>query len=313
MLQFLTTISTSKYTLPIIGVVCSALWFLFRTEGDFFQYLCGLAASLFVVYQLTELNNRNALLRNASRMLGSLFLILITVILPLHPLSAFHLVLIVYMLVLHALCHTVLAPSPSLVFLLYAMLSCLLLLYPQMLWFIPVFWICQINMRSLTARTFIASLIGLVVPHWLILGWRFIVNDIPTIVEYYKTDYLSFIPDYSQFDIIKVVQLVYIILVLVVGIVDFYSHKNDDKSRVRIIYTTIIIHAFFVFLYIMLQPQHFYMYFTMLVVDSAILGGHFFALTYTRYSHIMAIVFLILTISVLLFSAFGRQITAIVI
>ena len=45
------------------------------------------------------------------------------------------------------------------------------LLWVHILWFIPLFWIGMYNFRSLSIRTFLASLLGVGTVYWFLLGW----------------------------------------------------------------------------------------------------------------------------------------------
>ena len=45
------------------------------------------------------------------------------------------------------------------------------LLWVHLLWFLPLFWLGMYNFRSLTPRTFIASLLGVATVYWFLLGW----------------------------------------------------------------------------------------------------------------------------------------------
>lgn len=45
------------------------------------------------------------------------------------------------------------------------------LLWIHLLWFMPLFWMGMYNFRSLTFRTFLASLLGVATIYWFLLGW----------------------------------------------------------------------------------------------------------------------------------------------
>jgi hypothetical protein len=47
------------------------------------------------------------------------------------------------------------------------------LLFPQLLYFVPLFYLGMINFRSLSLKSFFAGLIGLCVPYWLFFGYAF--------------------------------------------------------------------------------------------------------------------------------------------
>lgn len=45
------------------------------------------------------------------------------------------------------------------------------LLWIHLLWFLPLFWLGMYNFRSLSPRTFTASLLGVATVYWFLLGW----------------------------------------------------------------------------------------------------------------------------------------------
>ena len=129
MMQFLEPISLSKYTLPVVSGVCILLWLIFRGEGDWEPILGGLLVLSFMVYLIAELNNRNALLRNGSRMHSCMAILLTTVIIQLHTFSFAHLMMISIIITMHLLCRTTLVKSPILSFLTYFILAVISIFY----------------------------------------------------------------------------------------------------------------------------------------------------------------------------------------
>lgn len=302
MMQFLEPISLSKYTLPVVSGVCILLWLIFRGEGDWEPILGGLLVSSFMVYLIAELNNRNALLRNGSRMHSCMAILLITVIIQLHTFSYAHLMMISIIITMHLLCRTTLIKSPILSFLTYLILSVISLFYSKILFLVPIYWSCQIYMRSMSRKCFIASLLALLTPYWLLLGYLVYKEDYQAITDGVGGLLFFSTPNYASLSPVKLVQFVYIVLVLAVGIVDYYKNKYKDKSKIRIIYVSVIIQAFFFFFLLVLQPQDFYIILPLLIVYASILTGHFFALTYTKYSHIVSLVFVAISLLVFFLS-----------
>lgn len=298
MMQFLEPISLSKYTLPVVSGVCILLWLMFRGEGDWEPILGGLLVSSFMVYLIAELNNRNALLRNGSRMHSCMAILLTTVIIQLHTFSFAHLMMISIIITMHLLCRTTLIKSPILSFLTYLILAVISLFYSKILFLVPIYWICQIYMRSMSRKCFVASILALLMPYWLMLGYFVFKESYQALADGVSDLFVFSVPDYGSLTLLKLVQFVYILLVLAVGIVDYYRNSYKDKSKIRIIYVSVIIQAFFFFFLLILQPQDFYIILPLLIVYTSIISGHFFALTYTKYSHIASLVFLIISLLV---------------
>lgn len=59
------------------------------------------------------------------------------------------------------------------------------LLWVHLLWFLPVFWYGMYRFRSLSPKTFAASLIGVITIYWFVFGW-----------SVWKEDYTPFTANY---------------------------------------------------------------------------------------------------------------------
>ncbi len=301
-MHFLQPIATSKYTLPAVGIVCALIWAFGNNVSDRTPLLLGMAASAAAVYLITELNSRHALLRNGSRMIGCAAIIMLTALVQLHPLSPSHALLLLHVVSLHLLFSSVRLQSPSHTFFVYLPLSLMSFILPVVFLLLPVYWIAQAYMRAMSLRCFLASIIGILTPYWLSFGYYVYLEEYGQIQV--LADRLIDIcaPDYSAVTPLHILQLVYIALFLFVGIVDFYQNSYKEKSLIRTIYTSVFIHAVFFLILIALQPQSFYLIQPFLIIDTAIMAGHFFALTYTRFSHIVSILFLVLSLLVFIVS-----------
>ena len=75
-------IVTGTFTLPAVAAFVALLWLVHGVlDGKFWA---GLGATAVITYLLVELNNRNALLRIRSRMMGCTFLVLYSALPFLH-------------------------------------------------------------------------------------------------------------------------------------------------------------------------------------------------------------------------------------
>ena len=305
-MHFLLPIATNKYTLPFVGIVCILLWPAFHSDFYSPRLLFGLAASVCAVLLTSELNTRNTLLRNGSRLVSSILFLLLTVIVPLHTFRLGHVLLLLYLLSYHILFRTVQIKSPGLSFFIYLLLSLSSLIMPSILIMVPVFWFSQLYTQSMSGKCFTASVMALLVPYWLGFGYLVLIEDYQRIIDIVSDLFTFHLPDYSSLSLPAIIQLAYIILVLAVGIADFYKNKNEDKSRIRMILYLVISHAASLTLLIIVQPQNIYLILPLLVLCTAIMFGHFLALTYTKFAHIVSIIFLILSVVVFAISAFPQ-------
>ena len=80
------------------------------------------------------------------------------------------------------------------------------------------------------------------------------------------------------------------------GSIDFNINRLLDRTRTRSTLNAVFIHGCTIIIAMALQPQHITVLQPVLLIDTAILFGHFFTLTHTRFSHIFMIAVLALAI-----------------
>ena len=205
------------------------------------------------------------------------------------------------------------SPHSVMTFVAYLALALGSFVFPAMLLFVPIYWMFQVYMRGMTFRCLIASLLALLVPYWLYLGVLVCMDDYATILSVASRFSPAAIEEQSQLlhltelPIVQAVQFVYVLLILLVGLVDFYIKSHYDKTRVRIIYNIVIMHAVVVLLLLMLFAGSFYQLLPLLMVDAAILGGHFVAHTQNRFSLIFVWVMLLIGVALIVMSYIAPQ------
>lgn len=323
-LEFQKAIAGSQFTLPVVAAVSVIVWLLFRWENvEWTSLLVGLGMSAFAVYMLAELNNRNVLLRISSRLISSLFAMLLAVVIQLHHFQTGHIILLLSLASYFPFFQMYQSANPLLTFLAYLPLAFLSFIFPQILFLVPAYWLCQIYMRGMSWKCWFSSILALLLPYWVMFGIKFYVGDfdawLPVQVQWHSLSQQpsllsSMMPyhvenplpslflGYKSLTVVQYVQFVYILSLLSVGIVDMYLYSYLDKTRTRIIYRVILIHALSVLLFLLFQIQYFYLLLPLLIADTAIIGGHFIALTYNKYSHIFCLFLLIASIAVCLIS-----------
>lgn len=319
---FQKTISHSQATLPVVGVVAVLLWCILPpqwmqipvdvsayglwrfvpsvlTQGTWSAVLSALCAAV-AVYQMAELNYANVLLRVNTRMLSSMLALLLGLSVVCHQFSTPGSILMVLTLSsFFPLFASYQHPVPHLSFLTHLALSAASLLLPQLLWLVPIYWLVQTIFRTLTFRSFIASLLALLTPYWCYAAiayvtgtWAEFMADIQQVANFQW-------PDYTLFPLCHLLTYIFTLLVFIVGTIDFFVQQFSDKTRIRIIYRSMVCYGIALALFIALLPQHFAVLLPLLLLPTAILHGHFFTLTQTRASHIIILILLLLAIIVI--------------
>lgn len=320
-LNFQQRISSSQATLPISGVIALVLWFLlplqplpysfsdadyglwrllpaFLLDG-FTSFTLSVFCAVLSIYMMAELNNADVLLRVNSRMLASMLAILLAIVGIGHQFQPTHLIMLVMLLAYFPLFATYQQANPFLSYLVYLLLSVASLFFPKLLWLTPIYWLIQAYFRAFSLRCFFSSWFALLLPYWVYGSIAVLTNNLPDywthlqqIVDFHWTDY-------TQIPLCDVLLFSFMVLLFVTGTTDFVLFQYKDKTRTRIIYNVLIFHGLSLIVFICLQPQYFWTLHTLLLIDTSILFGHFFALTHTRFSHIYCLVLLVLSLFVL--------------
>lgn len=302
--RFQETIVTSRFTLPAICLLGAATWLLPYGESTLSERLLGFCASGVAVYLMAELNNRNALLRISSRIISSLTALLLAVIVPLHAFQPAHLVMVLVILSRFAFFNTYQNPSPLSSFLAYLPLALASFVFPHVLLLFPLYWLCQAYMRGMNFKCLVASLLSVVTPYWLWFGTLLFFDRYDSIGEILTRLTTIEPPDYAGITNLQLGEFIYIFIILAVGIVDFLFSSHKDKTRPRILYQIVCVHALSLIALLGWQPQYYYTILPLLVADTAIMGGRFVAHRYNRFSRVFCILMAVAGLVLLLTAVF---------
>jgi hypothetical protein len=320
-LNFQKKIAGSQAVLPVAGVMMWVFWFVlppihpfpngvgldyglwgflpsFLREGQVALWL-SFGCAVLAVYLLAELNNANVLLRVSARTLSAAMAILLAVSVPCHQAQGPGCVLMVCSLLsFFPLFTTYQLPNPMHTFMAYLLLSMASLVFPKLLWLVPVYWHIQGYFRALSFRCFLASVMATILPYWFYGGMAILTGTLDGFVAHVMT--VIDVSGYEGFSLDgrDLLMFIFLVLTFILGSVDFYINRYMDKTRVRIIYNAMIIHGIAIIAFMVIQPQLFWTFLPILLVDAAVLFGHFFTLTHTRFSHISCIVWSLLAVAV---------------
>ncbi|MBQ0046522.1 MAG: hypothetical protein KBT33_03300 [Prevotellaceae bacterium] len=325
MLQFQKTIATSQMTLPIVGVLAAVVWILlpqpanmsvglpdfcdaeyglwqliphFLTEG-LFSLGIALSCAAFTVYLMAELNNTHVLLRISSRLLSSMLAMLMTFCMILHTFQPGSIAAIFILLSFFPLFHSYQLPHPTLSFTTFLLISLASLVFTKILLLVPIYWFIQAYIRALSFRCFVASILAILLPYWIYGGIALFTDSLPFFLEHVTSLIQFSLYDYTQLTINNILPFAFLTILFAVGTIDFYRNNFLDKTRTRILYNVVIMHGAAILLFICLQPQYFTTMLPLFIIDVSIVYGHFAALTYNRFSHILCIVLTIAALAIM--------------
>ena len=294
-------VAESRKALPIAIIYGIIVWLLTGVvnHGWWLQLACFVAS----VYAMVQLNNINLLIRIYSRFVSVAYILLSCISVWLFPSVHGAVVQLGSTLVLLLLfsCYQD-TETRGKTFYTFLIISGISLLEPHYLLFIPIVWLLMaLTVYSLSIRTFLSSIIGIITPYWLYMGWLLFQNPKNPDAALGVFDRLGEIQwaiDYATLTIPQLAYLGLLIVLFVTGAIHFWLTSYMDKIRVRQIYTSLIILTLYTLLLLAVQPQQYNILIYMLTIAVSPIFAHFISLTRTRLSNIFF--FVIMAVIVLL-------------
>ena len=283
-------IAESRWALPICAAYTLLICLIsgLFSEGIWAQLALTAIATLLMV----ELNNRNSLIRIYSRMVSCSFLVM-TMMTP-HKIESIDgcIVSMCFVAFYLALCNAYQdKKATGYVLWAFAAIGVASIVWIQILLFIPVLWVLTAtNILAMSLRTFVASILGVIMPYWFLSAYYIYIGDIMPIVDHIAT-IANFEPlfIYMNCSINDFLPLCFIILLAIIGSIHFLRTSYKDKIRTRMIYEMFITMSVATIVLIILQPQHANIATHLLIISTAPLIGHFLALTSTKITNIASL------------------------
>lgn len=292
---------------PMTACYAAAVWALYAVmlnEIPWMQFSCFVVTT----YLLVELNNSNALIRIFSRMVSCSYIVMACM-----PCFLFSSVATgiegVCIVAAYATMFNSYQERRSMgwIFYTFLLLGIASLINIHILYYVPLFWfIILVFMMSLSFRTFIASLLGIITPYWFAMVYFIYTQDIDTPIRHF-TDIAVFGPiaDFSILNYNQLFTLSFVALLAVVGTVHFAHNNTGDKIRTRMLYYSFITIDIVTIVFVILQPQHYDLLLTMMIISTSPLIGHFIALTHTKLTNISFIIIAVAAFALTAYNMFG--------
>ena len=176
--------------------------------------------------------------------------------------------------------------------------------FPQLMLFVPIFWIGAYNFQSLQPKSFFASLVGWSVPYWLLLGHALYYGQMELFCQPFR-ELVTFAPTRFDYQPWELATLGYLLVLFIVSAAHCLIAGYEDKIRTRSYLHFLILLNFCIFVYIGLQPVLSVHLMSFLLIGVSIPAGHLFVLTNSRSSNIFFICAFI-GLFILLDSIYGR-------
>lgn len=296
-------VAGSRLTLPCTIVYTIAIWLLcgLFTQDIWVQFACfGLTS-----YLMMLLNNQNALIRIFSRMVSCAFLALSCAASFLFTdirgglMEMF--VVAAYLILFQSYQNR---ETVGIAYYGFLMLGLASLACPHIIFFLPIIWLLMAtNLLSLSWRTWLASLLGLLTPYWFICAWLVWQADFTPLI-----DHLSPLADFqfpirhASLDTSVLLTCALMAVCMLTGIIHFVRKSSADSIRIRLLYGFFIWMDLYAFALLAFQPQHYDMLLRIIIINTAPLIAHFLTLTSTKITNVA---FFVLTGIVLFVTAYN--------
>lgn len=302
--RFQNKVATSGFTLPVAALVATLLWAAIGPMSQT-KALCWICCGL-CSYLLVEFNNSNALLRIRSRLTTSTFLFGMGCF-PFFHENAQVLWTTFFILGCYYFLFRSYQDSHHSAHIFHAFLSLGIagLIHPILFCLIPfIYWSMAAYLRSLSVKTFCASLLGLITPFWFYAAYLIYLQDYSRLWLPLQelTPFTSpSLDTYLSFDMTRIAAFLLITLLGLIGTLHTIKTSYNDKIRTRMLFYTLILLETVLFLLLLLQPEYFDLFLSLLVLTSAPVIAHFFALTSYKITNLLFII----SLFIYLFIAFS--------
>ena len=161
------------------------------------------------------------------------------------------------------------------------------LLFPQALFFLPLTWLLMASLlQSMSWRTWLASLLGLLLPYWFLLCWLTWTADFGSLVDHWhKLTTLAPPLDYGSLSIGAMLAIALCTVLGATSTIHFLLQKINDKIRVRQLSAFFYWMSAYTLLLMLLQPAHIGCLLPVLIASVSPLVGHFVTLGHSRFTN----------------------------
>lgn len=293
-----TRITQSDGTLVLILFATIPVW-MAGHWGDTHRWLC-LLASLLAAYLVLEMNNRCHLMRERSRMMSTVFLLLVACMGFLHD----DLRSCVLALSLSATNFSLLTAyqqrnpvwNAAAAFLSLGIGICL---FPPLILAVPLLWFgCYHYVQIFSARVWRASIFGLAVPV-LYAALYFVWKGSP--LPNLEQTYLHW-PHYEWPSLSIIVSVATLLVIALWSIAHFGRTSYKDNTRTRLSIQMLTMEFYFLFVLAALWPDKEGCLTAALIVCTAPVIGHYAALSESRFNNFLFWLFTFILLALLIFN-----------
>lgn len=264
-----------------------ATWVLSGLTSN--SHLLSLALIIATTMVMVRLNTIHAIMRTYSRMVSCSFLAISAIALPyfINPTDAalplcFS---IIYTLLFFSYQDN---SSVGIIFISFLILGVASLIYIPVLFLVPILWIIiSTRMMSMSARSFFASILGLITPYWFAAAYCLYNANIDMLISHI-TAIANFTPvaDFESLEIRDIAIFAIVMLLFITGSIHFIRTSHNDKIRTRMIYESFIIMTLALIVFAALQPSEIPQLVPIMSISVSPLIAHYITYTNTRLTNL---------------------------
>ena len=302
--RFQVNIATGRLTLPVVILVCLIVWGIGTTEWN---DLGTWGITAFCGYLMIEMNTKFTLIRTRTTLPACIYWYLISIFFFIHTFEWSNFAPLAFLLsIFNLFMGYESSKAPIHVFHAFFFLGLGSLAFPQLIYFTFLLIISTITFRAMNAKSFFASILGLLTPYWFLFGYAFYQNEMPVFYTLVKEIYHFYPIHYFELQATEIIAGIFSTILLVISSLHYFQVAYLDKTRTRIFLSFIAFSGWWTTLFMILQPQHLHVFLPIQLISSAFLAGHLFTLTRNRFSNIFFIVTFILFIALTIFYLWMR-------
>jgi hypothetical protein len=288
LINFQIQTATGRLTLPVTILVCLSLWaFTFGQWTDLFS----LGTVACIGYLMIEANTTFTLIRTRTSLPVSIYSMLATALFFLHPWEWDTCVPLTFILAVFLFFRSYESPNPVVsIYNTYLAIGTCSLVFPPIVYYVPLFFLGMIPFRSLNGKSFCALLLGLATPYWFLLGYACWTDNIQCFL-YPLKEMVTFVPiSYQSIPLHEIASWIVVGLLLTISSIHYFHRPYADKTRTRIFHSFLIYAGWWTTLLSVLMPAQLHALLPIQGICAAFLCGHLFTLTRNLFSGIFFIV-----------------------
>ena len=203
------------------------------SQSLLFTNLVCVAFTLLNAFLLAQINNRFTIIRTRTFLPIFIFLLLVCTWNETHMIVGSHVALTLFVLALFnffSMSKDRNASEPAFLGSFFIGLASLLI--NPYVFFIPVCWFGFIIFQSFSLRTFLASLLGAIVPWILFITAHYLLNNDVNILQLFNISF-NYDFNYLVFSLPKIIYVSVLTLIMIIGVIGMYSLSNGDAIHTR--------------------------------------------------------------------------------